>query len=86
MAIKYKKWWVAAAITAIIGIGFALKIRVHLGYYADNKAAAESAMQVVFQRYNKKQFDAIYDSFVDDAKKAIPRAQAVSQSTQLKRA
>ncbi len=77
IAIKGGKWKIAVAIAVLLSIGLLLKLKIHFGYFADDKAASDSAEAVVIQRFNSGKFDAIYDSFADVAKKAVARKQAV---------
>ncbi|MDG0065577.1 DUF3887 domain-containing protein [Burkholderia sp. IO2] len=41
------------------------------------KAIADDAEKIAIQRFNSKQFDAIYDSFAENVKQAIPRKRAL---------
>ncbi|HDR8929805.1 MULTISPECIES: hypothetical protein [Burkholderia] len=74
---KSKKWKIAGLIAVLISVGVLMKLKVHFGYFAHDKAASLSAERVAIQRFNNKQFDAIYDSFADNVRKSVSRPQAV---------
>jgi hypothetical protein len=66
-----------AVIVVLLVAGLLLVIRDHFGYFAHDKAAADLAERLVIERFNSRQFDDIYDSLADNAKKALSRGQAV---------
>ncbi|WP_254616458.1 DUF3887 domain-containing protein [Burkholderia metallica] len=68
---------IAAVVAVLICVGLFLVTKVHFGYYSHDKSLADDAERVAIQRFNSKQFDAIYDSFADNVKKTIPRRQAL---------
>ncbi|SPV13197.1 Uncharacterised protein [Burkholderia cenocepacia] len=68
---------IAAVVAVLICVGLFLMTKVHLGYYSHDKAIADDAERIAIQRFNSKQFDAIYDSFAENEKQAIPRKQAL---------
>lgn len=53
------------------------RCHVHLGYFAEDRAAAVEAETVVMQRFNAMQFDKIYDDSSEAMKGAVTRDQAV---------
>lgn len=61
-----RTWKVALALVALAGVAwFALGMRIHFGYYADDRQAALRAEALVVQRFNAQAFDAIYDDAAD---------------------
>ncbi|MBN3742330.1 MULTISPECIES: hypothetical protein [Burkholderia] len=73
-----RTWQVALALVALAGVAwFALGLRIHFGYYADDRQAALRAEALVVQRFNAQAFDAIYDDAADAMRATVSRAQAV---------
>lgn len=68
---------ITALVAVLICIGLFLVFKVHFGYYSHDKLTSDSAEKLTIQRFNSRQFDAIYDSFADNVKKVVPRKQAV---------
>jgi hypothetical protein len=68
---------ITAVVAVLICVGLFLVVKVHFGYYAKDKLNSVSAEHATIQRLNSRQFDAIYDSFADNARKAVPRRLAV---------
>lgn len=56
-----RTWKVALAGVAWVALG----MRIHFGYYADDRQAALRAEALVVQRFNAQAFDAIYDDAAD---------------------
>jgi hypothetical protein len=53
----------------------AARVRIHFGYFSDDRAAAVAAEGKMIRQYNAKDFDAIYDGAADALKSAVPRRQ-----------
>jgi hypothetical protein len=74
---KSKILKISAVMVVLLGSALLLMVKVHFGYFAKDKVTTDQAEKLVIQRFNSRQFDAIYEDFADDAKKALSREQAV---------
>ena len=53
------------------------RIRIHAGSYVKDKRLAEAAERTLIQRFNGRQFDAIYDSSADATKRSVSHDQFI---------
>lgn len=78
LQLKRHKWKVAIAVILTIGgVLLGLGFRIHIGYFADDRAAALRAEARLIQRFNAKEFNAIYDDAAQAMRDAVPRAKVV---------
>ena len=65
----------ASVRVSAICISIAAGVRIHFGYFADDRVAALKAEKTMIRQYNAKDFDAIYDGAADALKSGMSRQQ-----------
>lgn len=78
LKLRHHKWKIALALVVLLGATlFALGLRIHFGYFAEDRRAALRAETLLVQRFNAGQFDQIYDAAADAMRAAVPRERTV---------
>lgn len=65
-----------------VGVSFAAGVRIHFGYFADDRVAAIKAEDIMIRQYNAKDFDAIYNGAADALKAGVSRQQVTDAMKQ----
>ena len=74
-----KQWKLVLLLVVLLFVGAILAAtRIHPGYFAEDKIAADTAEALLIRRFNGQHFDAIYDSAADLFKTAQSREKVVA--------
>lgn len=74
---RRKRKLVISLVLILTAVLLGLGLRVHVGYFADDRAAALRAEALLIQRFNARQFDSIYDDAAQAMRDSVPRKTAV---------
>lgn len=74
---RRKRKLVISLVLILTAVLLGLGVRVHVGYFADDRAAALRAEALLIQRFNARQFDSIYDDAAQAMRDSVPRKTAV---------
>lgn len=73
---RWSKWKIGLVVAVLaICVSVASGVRIHFGYFSDDRAAAIAAEGTMMRQYNAKDFDAINDGAADALRSGVSRRQ-----------